>query len=110
MYSVDEDPNTKEKVSNRVLDISAGGVAILVPVDEGSNYTINSQLDKIRFRMRDTDIETTGKVKYIVELPTSSRMRGIKVGVEFMEVSEAAVQAIMAYILEKEVPRSNPFS
>lgn len=104
------EPNSNEGVSNRILDISAGGAAILVPLDHGEHYTIGCELKLLSFRMRDTEVTASAVVRYLVELPKTSRIRGIKCGVEFTEISEASIQVIMSYILEKEVPRDNPFT
>ncbi len=104
------EPKSNETTSSKILDISAGGAAILVDYESGENFTIRCELKNLSFRIRDTTVTATGIVRYLVDMPPKSRTRGIKVGVEFSGLSEASIQAIMSYILEKEVPRSNPFS
>lgn len=104
------EPNSDVEVSSKILDISAGGVAILVSSASGANYIRGATIKDIRFRVRENDLQLNGVIQYARELPKGSRQRGVKVGIEFQRVTEAISQSIMAYILGKEVPRSNPFT
>lgn len=107
--SIHEDVRVRFRLSpeapiqeKQVLDLSAGGMGIAIRASEQNQFSEGGGIYELSFRIRDRDLQLSGKIQHIRELPPSLRRTGLRVGIQFTDISEAEEQVIMSYVVDKE--------
>ena len=88
---VDPEDNLRS-CTKKVVDISAGGLAITINPDEETLYTNGLILYQMTFTIRGTTITTQAEVRH---------SRGLKVGLLFMGISAQHAELINGYVNEE---------
>lgn len=97
-----EDPTFPEKqMTRKVIDLSAGGLAFLVPETESAFFVQDQKLKGLSFRIKTRDITTQAVVKHKAPLSPNTRLPGVKIGVAFDRLSAGDQQWIHAYVFEE---------
>jgi hypothetical protein len=86
----------------RLLDLSAGGMAIAVPVEFKETFKPGLVLHETRFTIRDTNIEVaTCVVRHVAPSINDKKIPILKVGVQFTSIRPQHEQAIVQFALEE---------
>ena len=97
-----QDPLFPElKMSKKVLDISASGMAIVVADNEAPLFHEGLILKDVNFSVRNRKIKVDAEVRHTKQLPSDSRNPGIKIGILFKNIREADSQWLAGYVFEE---------
>ncbi len=97
-----QDPLFSElTLSRRVLDLSSGGMAILLEYAEEAIYKSLPTLKDVSFTLRNRMINCTADIRHMKALPTDSRTPGVKAGIFFNGLKESDKNWIAAYVFEE---------
>ncbi len=90
------------KVEAPLLDISSGGIALLF-TDQPcrDEFKTGSLLGELNFMIRERKISVICEVRYTREISFSKLKKGIKVGIQFLQISESDRDFIAEYVLEE---------
>jgi hypothetical protein len=88
-------------VTRKVIDLSAGGMAIAVPAHEAPVYVVGLVLKQFTFTLRGKKLVVDAEVRYAREQPEDSRLPGLKVGVQFQDLRASDSQYIASYVFEE---------
>lgn len=104
------DPIFEERrLKKKIMDVSAGGLAFIVEEDEAPMFTIGMMIPNIEFKIKSRKIVATGEVRHMRTIApqgtatagAKSRLKGVKVGVQFKHIAERDIQFIAAYVFEE---------
>lgn len=88
-------------LSFRVLNISAGGVAIAVLPSQKSKFRVGLRLEDMRFKIRGTEISASGLVRNIVDAKNERGQPLVRVGVQFERIRHDYERLIARFVLEE---------
>ncbi|OFZ78734.1 MAG: hypothetical protein A2583_08300 [Bdellovibrionales bacterium RIFOXYD1_FULL_53_11] len=101
-----EDPLTPTtKLSKKLLDISAGGAALLVDDAESPLFTPEAVIKNVIFILNGHKISCSAEVRYVKKRPPELCRHGCrncwKIGVRFVNILPGDAQKIAAYVFEE---------
>ena len=92
---------SSEKQTRKIYDISATGMSFVVDSMEDVIYQVGLAIKAMTFTVKNRSITVDGEVRHSAALPPSSRMKGIKVGVEFKGIRPGDSQHIAVYVFDE---------
>jgi hypothetical protein len=92
-------PDTR--ISKKVLDISASGLAFLIPEAEAPLYPSGLTLQDFSFSIRNKKITVSVEIRHARKLGPDSRAKGFAVGVLFKDIRPGDGQHIAGYVFEE---------
>ncbi|HTL11629.1 MAG TPA: PilZ domain-containing protein [Bdellovibrionota bacterium] len=92
---------TDKRMTQKVLDISAGGLSFVVRPDEAPLFPPGAVLNELTLRLRGKEVVCQAEVRHIRELPPNSRIQGVKVGIQFHAMPAGDTQVIASYVFEE---------
>lgn len=92
---------TESKIHKQILDLSAGGLSFSILEQEESLYFPGMKLQGIEFMLQKKTILCEGEVRYFKPLKTHTELRGIKIGVRFLQLQEKDSQHIARFVFEE---------
>ena len=97
-----DDPHYKdERIVRKVIDISAGGTAIMVSENEEPIYQPGVILRGFTFTVRGRKIVVDVEVRHLRKLTKYPKNKATKVGVQFMNIRPGDAQHIAGYVFEE---------
>ncbi len=91
-------------VNGRCLDISAGGMRVLVsPVGGDFPLRAGELLQELRFQLKGTALQTAARIQHVdepVQLPNGKSL--VPLGLEFCEKTFAFDQAVVRYVQQRD--------
>lgn len=97
-----QDPLFPEaRLTKKVIDISAGGLAFVADTSEEPMYHAGLVLKKMTFTVDRRKIEVDAEVRHKREQPQGARIPGFKVGVIFVNLKPADADHIAKYVLQE---------
>ncbi|MEW6056364.1 MAG: PilZ domain-containing protein [Bdellovibrionota bacterium] len=91
----------EDLLSFRVLDLSAGGVAIAAEMDHKDKFKRGLKLADLRFTLKDAQIIASGVVAYASEKKNEKGHAYIKVGVKFNPLKAQYDRQIVQFVLDE---------
>ncbi len=85
----------------KILDLSAGGIAILVTEAEAPMFTKELTIQHLTFTFAGRKVTCNAEVRHAAPHPDQARFPGIKVGLLFKNIREADVQFIASAVFEE---------
>lgn len=85
----------------KVIDISAGGLSFIAGIEEEAFFKEGQMLRNLTVKVRNKEIKCTGQVRHARLLPISSRIQGVKVGIQFEHIRPGDAQHIAGYVFEE---------
>lgn len=104
-YTHPNDPT--ERLTRKVYDLSAGGVAILIPELEAGDYPPGTLVREINFTIAQREIIAEASVRYCKPF---SRNNLSKVGLLFESISPSDSQFIGRYVMEQNLHLMSRFT
>ena len=96
------DPLIPENMlSKKVHDISASGLAFLVPEEEVPLFQIGTLLKGVTFSIQSRKITVDAEVRHLREMPKNSVKSGFKVGIQFKNILPPDSHCIASYVFEE---------
>lgn len=97
-----QDPLIPEsKMEKKILDISAGGMAILVGPDEGPMFQSPLVLQGLTFSVRGRKIRCQGEVRHSSPFRQNEQLLGNKVGLLYKDMSPEDSKFIATFVTEE---------
>jgi hypothetical protein len=96
------DPTLKGvRYKRKILDISAGGIAVLGTLEEEAVYAVGQKLENVKFKLRTRDITIHCEVRYVKSYSITGKNLGVKIGLQFINLKNSEAQFIAAYVFEE---------
>lgn len=89
------------RMTQKALDLSAGGLSLVVRPDEAPLFQQGSFVRGIRFKLHTKEITCDAIIRHVRDLPPDSRKQGTKVGLQFTKLAPADAQTIATYVFEE---------
>lgn len=103
--AISDDKGTEHHIDVTVLDISGGGVAVMVP-PEGASFAPDSGPYKCRLTLPEVGvIETHMLVRSVFRITTATGKPMLRAGCQFVRMPDSQVSMIQRYILRVERER-----
>ncbi len=98
-----QDPIFPEtRLTKRVIDISASGLAIVVADEEESFYHPGMILQKLSITLRSRVVEVaSAEIRHMRVLPAGRQIKGVKIGLQFSAIMPGDAQWIASYVFEE---------
>lgn len=97
-----EDPLFPEKeMTRKVIDISAGGMGLLLEEGDSSVLLPELEVKKLRFALKSKPIQCDAEIRYVRPLPPTEREVGMKAGIKFTGLKPADAAYIASYVFEE---------
>lgn len=90
-----------KRMARNVIDLSAGGLAIFVPIDEGPLFTDGLKLKEMSFQIKGRKFNVEGEVRHKRDLRPINRRNGVKVGILFKKLKEEDRAWLSEYVMEE---------
>lgn len=98
-------PINGEQIDARVLDISGGGIAVVIP-PQGLNFTPEQEYPNCRLELPEFGpITATLRIRNVFRLVQRNGVETIRAGCQFVDLSPATANLIQRYILKVERDR-----
>ncbi len=91
----------KEYVTQKLIDISAGGAGVFIPAAEGAQYYAKQVLQNFKFVLDNKTIICKAEVRHINRVDEEDIGAGYKMGVCFQEIPDDQARTIATYVIEK---------
>ncbi len=89
-------------LQRKALDISVGGLSILVEEADLVYFTAGRVIPEIRFPLANRRISCAAEVRHASKLPSGGRYSGGKVGMLFIGMADADQRFIQDYVAEQQ--------
>jgi hypothetical protein len=99
--SIQDPLNPDARLSMKVIDLSAGGLAFLADDVDAPVFFQGLKLSQISLTVRGRPITVDAVVRHKRELKNHPRHKGWSIGVEFEGMKEADGQVLAAYVFEE---------
>lgn len=97
-----EDPIDPSKtLSKQILDISAGGVALIVSHAESPEYQVGAKIEFIRLKVHQTQIDCKGEVRHLSKIEQGPHKGKYRVGVAFVDIKPQFSDTIAKYVFDE---------
>jgi c-di-GMP-binding flagellar brake protein YcgR len=93
--------NLKESIKRKIYDISAGGLALVLPEQEASPYVTGVILQQLKISVRGKLIAGEGEVRYSKALSETWNGKFKKVGIRFKEFLPQDIELIREYVADE---------
>lgn len=100
-FDPDAPIDEKDILAFRVIDVSAGGVAIATKVEDKALFTKDKMIHDIRFRIRGIEIVAQGLVKHTAEILNEQGKPILKVGIQFHALKAQYEKHIVQFVLDE---------
>lgn len=98
-------PINGEQIDARVLDISGGGIAVVIP-PQGLNFTPEQEYPNCRLELPEFGpITATLRIRNVFRIVQRNGVETIRAGCQFVDLSPATANLIQRYILKVERDR-----
>lgn len=91
----------KDLLSFRVIDISSGGLAIAVTLEDRDKFVNGQVLRAMRFKLRNEQITADGKVAHVKETKNDQGKLICKVGIKFIDLKPKFEQSITQFVMDE---------
>jgi hypothetical protein len=88
-------------LTQKVLDISAGGVGILVSDELLPNFQVGLVLKGLSFALRGRTIVCDAEIRHVKKIPPGGRHAGHKIGLRFIKLTAADEQHVASYVFDE---------
>lgn len=105
--SIPNPRDLRHRIRRQVLDISVGGISILIPASEAHNYKIGMLVRHGFFKIRGRTLNFDGEVRAIGEVTNVPKVEGFRVGVKFRRLSKEDIEFIDMYVIENAIQYYN---
>ena len=96
------DPIAPEtRMTKKVLDISASGLAFLIEDSETPLYPAGLTLKELSFTVRNKKITVSAEVRHVRKLRSEERFKGHAVGVLFKDIRPGESQHVAGFVFEE---------
>lgn len=96
------DPLTPDtRVTKKVVDLSASGMAFLIDEEEAPMYPSGLTLKDFTFTVRNKTFKLTAEIRHSRPLPPGGRYKGCTVGVLFKDIRPGESQHIAGFVFEE---------
>lgn len=91
-----------QKISRKVIDLSAGGLALWISDLEDALFPAGTILKNLTFTINKHTVKCDGEVRHLRELPGDAlNPRGFKVGISFQKLLPADAQFISKFVFDE---------
>ncbi len=96
-----DDPLGTEKLRPKILDISAGGISLIVSDAEEVIFSMGMVIKDVVFTVKNRKITVDCEVRHKRAMPESSRQVGHKIGLQYVGIKSGDAQHIAGYVNEE---------
>ncbi|MEK7690493.1 MAG: PilZ domain-containing protein [Bdellovibrionota bacterium] len=88
--------------TRKVVDISSGGLAFIVPTEAIHKFVPGQQLGRLDFQLRSREFKTLAEIRHTSGWPPWEKVQdGLKVGVRFSSLTAEESNFIAVFVLEE---------
>jgi hypothetical protein len=93
---------TETRLTKKILNISAGGLGVLIQDEEKIHYHPGMTLTRLEFTLRQRKIACEAEVRHIKSLPADHRYApGAQMGLLFQKIKKGDADWIASYVFEE---------
>lgn len=100
-FSPNKPIRPEDLLTVRVLDVSAGGVAIAVPIEHKGAFKRGARVVDMRFKVKGLEIATNGKITHVAETTNDQGKPMLKIGIQFAGLKVHHEKHLVKFALEE---------